>query len=469
MKLIISIILLALLGYNYSQAQTCKIDVTINEFNKDTIILGYYFNKQMFVEDTIPSSSSGKFIIEKKEPLKQGVYIVYLNSDQYFDILIGEDQTFSIKTSANDLLNNLEVKGSKESSSFLDYQKFLRTKQAEAKNIQDQLKATEDESLKNSLTKQLQGFGNEVKDKSSSLINNNPDTFLALFLKGLQEVEVPEMEAPAGSENPEQEVQKLRFNYYKQHYFDNIDLSDERLLRTPYFTDKIDRYLSQVLVIPDTIIIGCHKMIAAAEGNNEMEKYLIQHLFNWANESKTMGMDAVMVDMADAYYLNGRADWVDEEFLTKLQERVDKIKPTLLNKVAKDFKMQSYTGEFHRLSEVRAPFTILVFWEPECGHCKKEIPKLNEEVWKNYADKGIKIVAVYTQHNKEEWEEFITEHALEEWIHLYDPYNQSGFRSNYDIYSTPVIYILDKDKKILAKRLGVEQIPGFLDHYLKNL
>ena len=215
------------------------------------------------------------------------------------------------------------------------------------------------------------------------------------------------MEAPKGSENPDQDIQRLRFDYYKQHYFDNIDLSDERLIRTPYFTDKVDRYLSQVLVIPDTIIIGCHKMIAAAEGSDEMQKYLIQHLFNWANESKTMGMDAVMVDMADAYYLNGRADWVDEEFLTKLQERVDKIKPTLLNKVAKDFKMQSYTGEFHRLSEVRAPFTILVFWEPECGHCKKEIPKLNEEVWKHYADKGIKIVAVYTQHNKEEWKNLL--------------------------------------------------------------
>ncbi|MCU4165640.1 thioredoxin-like domain-containing protein [Carboxylicivirga caseinilyticus] len=463
------LLLFTLIISSYTYSQSCKIDIQINEFNKDTIILGYYFNKQMFVEDTIPANSSGRFLIDKKEPIKQGVYIVYLNSDQYFDVLIGEDQTFSIKTSTDDLLANLEIKGSDESVNFLDYQKFLRNKQLEAKSIQDKLKETTDEGEKKDLSSKLQGFGDEVKQKAIKTIQNNPNTFLALFLKGIQEIDVPEMEAPAGSANPEQEVQRMRFNYYKAHYFDNLDLSDSRLLRTPYFTEKIDRYLSQVLVIPDTIMIGCHKMIAAAEGNPEMEKYLIQYLFNWANESKTMGMDAVMVDMADAYYLNGRADWVDEEFLTKLRERVDKIKPTLLNKVAADFKMQSYNEQHFRLSEIRAPFTILVFWEPECGHCKKEIPKLYEEVWQKYADKGIKIVAVYTQNNKEEWVDFITEHQLEEWIHLYDPYNQSGYRNNYDIYSTPVIYILDKDKKILAKRLGVEQIPGFLDHHFNNL
>ena len=122
MKLIISIIFTSILGYTYSYAQTCKIDVTINEFNKDTIILGYYYKKQMFVEDTIPSNSSGKFIIEKEDPLKQGMYIIYLNSDQYFDVLIGKDQTFSIKTSAKDFVTNTEIKGSKENSSFLEYQ-----------------------------------------------------------------------------------------------------------------------------------------------------------------------------------------------------------------------------------------------------------------------------------------------------------------------------------------------------------
>lgn len=450
-------------------SQSTKIDINISDYNKESIILGYYFDKQMLVEDTIYLTNNSQFSFKREEPLKQGVYIVYLDTENYFDVLIGEDQTFSIHTSANNLLEDLTIKGSKESEAFLDYQLFLKKKQKDAKALQEQLGTTEDPKEKEKIQSELQSFGDEVKQKANTTIKNYPDSFLAAFLKGIQEVEVPEMTADESADDPDKNIRQKRFNYYKNHYFDNIDFSDERYLRTPYFTSKIDNYLNQVLVIPDSIAPGCHNMIDMAEGNYEMEKYLIQHLFNWANDSKTMGMDAVLVDLADSYYLNGKADWVDEEFLKKLNERVIKIRPTLLNEVAADFRMQSYTGEYFRLSEIRAPFTILVFWEPECGHCKKEIPKLNEEVWHKYADKGIKIVAVYTQHEKEEWENFISDHALEEWINLYDPYNQSGFRNNYDIYSTPVIYILDKDKRIIAKRLGVEQIPGFLDHQLNNM
>ena len=111
--------------------------------------------------------------------------------------------------------------------------------------------------------------------------------------------------------------------------------------------------------------------------------------------------------------------------------------------------------------------TLLIFWDPDCGHCKKELPKIKEEVYDLYAEHGVKVVTVYTQVEEEKWKKFLEEKDLTEWINLYDPYNQSNFRNNYDIYSTPVLYVLDKDKKILAKRIGVEQLPDFLDHYFE--
>jgi hypothetical protein len=44
----------------------------------------------------------------------------------------------------------------------------------------------------------------------------------------------------------------------------------------------------------------------------------------------------------------------------------------------------------------------------------------------------------------------------------------TDFKNIYDIYSTPVMYILDENKKILAKRIGVEQVPDFFDNYFKD-
>ncbi|WP_439185341.1 redoxin domain-containing protein [Carboxylicivirga taeanensis] len=450
----------------FSQAH--NITINIKDYSESTLILGYYFNKKMLVKDTAFVSAGGEYTFKGKEKLDEGLYIVYLEDQSYFDLLIGNDQQFNVTTSKGDLLQSMSIEGSAESADFLAYQRYLINKQKEAAPLQEKLKNTTDLATKQKLEQQIAELSSAVKSKYETLTRKHTNNFLNVFLKATQEISVPNMQAPAGSTNPDSVVQRLRYDYYKAHYFDNLQMDDPRILRTPFFTAKLDNYFSNVLLqVPDTIIKESHRVIAMANGNYEMEKYLIQHLFNRANESKIMGMDAVLVALGETYYLSGRADWVDEEFLKNLQERVSKIKPNILGNTAPDFKMQSYTEEFYRLSEVRAEITILIFWEPECGHCEKEIPRLYEEVWKKYSNQNIKIVAVYTQWEKEPWVKFINDHQLVEWIHLYDPYNRSNFRNNYDIYSTPVIYILDKDKKILAKRIGAEQIPGFLDHHFK--
>ncbi len=460
--------LAALFCLNTVFSQGYKISVNIKNYSDSTLILGYYFNNKMMVKDTTYISPKGTYTFNGDEKLDEGIYLVYLEDRTYFDVLIGADQEFKINTSKDDLLNNMAIEGCSESADFLDYQKYLVSKQKEAGPIQEQLKNATDAATKEKLQKQFAGLSADVKTKYETLTQKHPGSFLTIFLKATQEIEVPKMEAPAGSTNPDSVAQRMRYDYYKAHYFDNLQMDDPRILRTPLFTNKLDNYFSNVLLqIPDTIIKESHRVIGMANGNYEMEKYLIQHLFNRANESKIMGMDAVLVALGETYYLSGRVDWVDEKFLKDLQERVTKIKPNILGNTAPDFKMQSYTDEFYRLSEIRADITILVFWEPECGHCEKEIPKLYNEVWKKYSNQDIKIVAVYTQWEKDPWVHFINDHELFDWIHLYDPYNKSNFRNNYDIYSTPVIYILDKDKKILAKRIGSEQIPGFLDHHFK--
>jgi hypothetical protein len=45
---------------------------------------------------------------------------------------------------------------------------------------------------------------------------------------------------------------------------------------------------------------------------------------------------------------------------------------------------------------------------------------------------------------------------------VFDPIHLNNLKERFDIYSTPVIYILDKDKKIKAKRLGAEQVIDML-------
>ena len=449
-------------------AQSYKIDVSINGWQDTTLILGHYFNKKMLVNDTILIDHKGKGTFSGKEKLPGGVYIIYMPDQKFFDLIIDDEQHFSISVDKENPVQTLIVNGNKQEKAFNNYQRFIFEKQSTATQLQEKLKnksKTEPDSVQ-IWQNNLKNLSGEVNSYWDDILSNHKGTFLASFVNAMREITVPEFKDPS---IPDSIIQIKRYQYYKKHYFDNIDMTDDRILRTPFFTGKLENFFTKtVLQMPDSVVKESIRVIEMAKGNKEMEKYLIQYAFNNANDSKLMGMDAAMVALGEKYYLSGQADWVNEEFITKLEDRIKKLKPNLIGNTAPDLKMMSLNNQHFRLSEVYSPLTVLIFWEPDCGHCKKEIPKLKELVWDKYQDKGIKIFAVFTQHEIEEWSKFITEHQLEEWMNVYDPYNQSNFRNLYDIYSTPAIYILDENKKIIAKRISAEQVPGFIDHHLKT-
>jgi len=133
--------------------------------------------------------------------------------------------------------------------------------------------------------------------------------------------------------------------------------------------------------------------------------------------------------------------------------------------LAPELIMRSFAGHYVSLYDVKAEFTILYFWEPDCGHCKESTPKLKEYYDLNKSS-GIEVFAVCTQFDREKWEEYIVSHSLS-WINGWDPERLSRFDFMYNVDSTPIIYILDREKKIIAKRLSVEDVAPFIDSYRK--
>lgn len=471
-SLLVSILIYSVLA-NAQENQDPKghrFEIDVEGLRDTSLILGHYFNQRMYVDDTTRINNEGIAIFEGEEPLPGGIYVVYLPNQSYFDLLIDKDQHFSVSVDTANFITSMEVTGSSQTKKFNQYQRFITEKQTEAQQLQQQLQAAGAQSNEGQeIQARLQSLNGEVKAQWNKMIDENPGTMLALFLKGIQDVEMPEFDIPANAEDPETVLRKKRYDYYKAHYFDNLDVTDQRVLRTPFFAQKVENYFSSVLPqIPDTLLNEGIELIEKSRPAPEVFRFLVQYLFNYANDSQIMGMDKMMVGIAEKYYLTGEANWADDEFLEKLETRVKELKPTLIGNKAHDLKMQSYTGEYHQLHEIAAPATVLIFWETDCGHCKKAVPKLHELYQEKMLDKGVEVFAIYTQGNQPEWTEFIEENELFDFINVWDPYRQTGFRENYDIRSTPMVYILDEDKTIIGKRIAVEDIPQFVDHYLQH-
>jgi thiol-disulfide isomerase/thioredoxin len=209
-----------------------------------------------------------------------------------------------------------------------------------------------------------------------------------------------------------------------------------------------------------------HRVIKMTEKEPEVYRLTIVYLFNHFRESQIMGHDAIVVELADKYYLNGKTPWAGEEFLKELKQDADLIRNNIIGIKGADMTMESFDGTFRSLYDLKAEYTIIYFWEPDCGHCKTATPLLRD-LYNRLKGSGVEVFAVCTQDDREAWADYIVENELT-WVNVWDPLRQTLFHYYYNVNSTPMIYILDSDKTIIAKKLPVESIEGFLSAHKKR-
>jgi thiol-disulfide isomerase/thioredoxin len=440
----------------------------------------------MYPDDTAVIDKKGYGVFKGKRPLPEGMYIIYLPSTRYFEMIIGKDQQFSLETDTADYTHTLSFKGSEENQLFLEFQRFIVGLRNRADSMQILLKKTENEEEKNHLQEQLKEINENRIAYIEKIASDHPDLFIATFLKATLDIVVPD---PPRDANGNIIDSTWQYYYYRNHYFDNFDIGDGRLLRTPLYEEKLMNYITKVVPqIPDSLNLEIDRLIEKARPDSNLFRYMLITLFNYFGKSNYMGMDAVQIHIADKYYITD-SWWSDPKFIADLKERVEKTKPLLIGKIAPDIELVEipaehfikaehdsvmkkfpHVGVHFKLHEVQAEYLVLVFWEADCGHCKTAIPNLYEIYENSLKEKGVKVLAVSTlfgEEGKVKWVDFVNAHKLYNWINAWNPYSYD-YKITYDIMTTPQIFILDKDKKIIAKKIAAEQVEDIIDAFRAN-
>lgn len=451
-----------------AKAEGYRIAVQWEGLKDSSLFLAHYYDTKIYVNDTIQLDKQGKGTFSGKEKLKEGLYVLYLNEKIYFDILVGADQEFAISTENSDFISKLKIEKAKESEDFLAYQNFLRKKQQDRNELEKQLKEGDSiamESAKNKLQdleKEMLKFMKDEKEKY-------PGTMYSLFIKTADQIIIPEPQFDKNDPQYDSLAFFYYYNYRRDHFLDNIDFGDDRIINTPLLYPKLDTYFNKILIqAPDSIIPQAMKVINQSRKNKIMFQYTTSFLLNNSVQSKIMGMDEVFLKIADEVFLKGEATWADSTRLAKIAEEAYLTRYNLIGRIAPELVMENIDGEMESLHQINAQYTVLVFWEPSCGHCKKEIPQLYKEVYEKYIGQNIEFFAVNIDDKKEEWQKFVEEHELSGWHHVWDTKHQSKFRFLYNVKATPLIYLLDKDKKIVAKKLDITNLVKLIDALLKK-
>lgn len=466
-RLIVLILFLASAA-SYGQSGY-KLDFHVKGLKDTTIYLGSYYGENTVLKDTARVDSRGGFVFEGTRSLNEGVYYLVLKNNKLpLDFVVGKDQQFSVETDSEDYARHAKFTGDEDNLLFQQNATYLAEAFKEADPLLKVLRdSTLTEADKKSSRDAFQKISERVMVYQKNLIDQHPSTMTARLLNATRDIVVPD--PPRKDDGSIDST--WQFKYYRTHYFDNFDLSDDAMLRLPkpMYADKVKDYFDRLFVQqPDTLLKEINRIAGLVKKNKETYKYFVWTCVVHYQSHKVMGLDEVYVKLYDKYIASGEMDfWLDQKMKGSIKDYVSKIRISLVGMTAPNLIMQDQNFKAKSMYDIKNKYTILFIFDPDCGHCREETPKLVDFYNKNRAKFDFEVYAVSIDTSMKKMRDYIKEMKMP-WVTVNGPRTYVGhYSKHYYAEQTPSMYIIDEKRKIIAKKLPVDMLPEFFEKYTR--
>ena len=419
---------------------------------------GYFggmLGETYFTTDSFPFDAKGRTHIVKTTKLPEGLYYMILPGRVgTLQFLLTDDQKFSLKTNLQNPAGEMLVEDSEENTLLYDNLKFEQNYQPRYGTIRNRLNAAAPGSSELATAQaQARALVAERKAHLDGFAKNHPEMFFTKFKLAGQNPPREEPRLPNGEIDEQMQVY-----LYRKAYWDNVDFTDGRLLRTPVYHNKLKTYIEQL--IPqraDSLIKYADWITRQSMGHDSLFKYTANFIGRKYKEPSFMGADAVYVHMVKNFFTNDLAFWSNEYELKHLQQDAQIRSLSLPGKKAQDITVQEYQGGQISLYDLKAPLKVLYIYTTECENCQKETP-LVMDVYREWRSRGVEILALCTDQEESAWRNYVQKNGLT-WHNGFDPENKSDYQYKWHMDITPEIYVINKDFEIVAKDLKAFQLP----------
>lgn len=446
-----------------------NISITLTPLKNCKVYLGSHFGKSMALVDSTFLNEKSQGVFKGPNKLTGGIYFVV--SPQLtiqFELLMDQEQQFNIVADTA-LKDKAIITGSMDNDLFKSYSAFTSTKGRYMSQLEDEFKSQKSKEDSIRIRNEIIKTDKALQDYRDDICNKNPKSVLAMLLNAMKRPTppaIPIINGKADSLYP--------YRFMKDHYWDDVIFSDDRLLRTPFFEKKLEDYFKNfVSQDPDSVIYEVKYILLSARSGKEIYPYLLTKFTNKYMNPEFMGQDKVFVYLFENFYAKGDTVLLNPASRKTITERAYSLMANQLGLPAPVLNLTDTLGKIVSLYTINAPFTIVAFWDPNCGHCKEEIPRLDSMYKAKWKAFGVAIYSVNIYENEiPAWKKFIAEKKLgPNWTHAYETKEakaaaekagQPNYRQLYDIFKTPTIYLLDKDKRIIAKQLSLEQFDDLI-------
>lgn len=470
-----SFCLIIFLNGLWAQTGGYQINIQVKPLKKTWVYLGYYYGKIMPVSDSAFLDDKGSGVFKGTKPLPQGIYIIAASKSRILtEMLVGKKQQFSIISDTTDPEKLTKFIGSPENDEFRAYTAFIATRaRAVEEARQAQQTATtpaEKARLQAVMTKNVA----DMETYRKTVIKQQPASLLAVIFGAMQE---PDLGTKYKLAKTNQDSVNAYYNA-RQHYWDGVNFMDGRIIRTPVFEKKMKTYFDgYVYPEADSIIHEANWMLALGRNDPEMFKYLINYFVDNYYNPRIMGQDKVFLNIYEKYFSTNQVNWLSEKQIKQISDRAYMLMANQIGIQAGELNLVDTNGVVKSLYSLPAPYTVVAFYDVNCGHCKVEIPRMDSLYKAQWKKEQVQVYSVMVAESSlADWKPFIRKYG-DGWVHVHqtaemkaveEKNKQPNYHQLYDVRTTPTLFLLDKDKRIIAKNLSLDDLDKVLQQKIKQ-
>ena len=436
-----------------------KFTLQIDGNTDSSMILGYYYAQHLYILDTAFNNGHGKFIFEGTRELQPGLYYFSDNKGRFVDFVVyREKPNFKFRTDQRNWNLNMTVNGSKQNTLFFNFNRATNSLYEELETARKEMDSAAFAAYR---VQQLR----RIDTLRLQLIKEHPEAMISRMMLATKDPAAP----------PDSLQGNDRYFYVMHHFFDNVPLDDDFIIRTPksVFYQRVMEYVDKRMegLPPAMAIPLLDSLIDRSEPAPEVFKWLVLTLTEKYLQSNIMVYDEIYVHLVQRYFATGKVPWLAPSTIDEQVERASKWEHLLVGKEAPELILFDTTRHVYSLHHMPGKYTLLLFWSPTCGHCRDIIPAIYK-VFDRVADSlDMSAYAILTEPDEttvKKWKHFLEEHHMnnQRWVNLNGGEANVDWREVYDVQTTPQIYLIEnKEHKFVAKKLNAQ----LLDQIIKQM
>ncbi len=419
-------------------------------------------DKNYIPKDTIKLFKPSNTIRNTKS-IVGGIYYIYFpKSKQKIQFILEDQDTVRLTLSGNDYLQTATINTFKNNS-FLNYQRLEK-----ALSFYDSSYAVALKSGKKFSQIQKAAY---FKVKTDSLIAFRTNAIKNLKKKDALYIYFTSLNALDNS------IPNKRDYISRAQFLKQFELNEPKLFFTPIMRQIIVEYLSYYPLASDSLQQGLDQVFSNLLCTNKAYPFVFDYFTKVFKNRDVQNNTEGYAYLLNKYVKNNTCSFLDKKSQEILIAELNQIQAQKINDTSLDLNLEDTTGSkisLHTIAK-KYNYTALIFFDPNCEHCKVELPKMDSVIKVLERELLIKIgkYAVCNEPNIEKavWKEFILKHQLaDEYAHVIMSGNDENLalRRAYDAFTNPLFYLIDKDGILLAKKLSTNTLKKILIQSFRN-